>query len=161
MSRSAHELAVLTQLETLRTALEGNDQAVVNGYTETYFFDQEDLDGNFIAYIEAHPTLRGRIIAVSAINITTDITAGASLVVGDADPNAYIDTLLTVLEADNTDNASDRDGVAQIYPLIGNLTGSVGVENVITPSDLIELLFTDVSTDTGIFDLVVTIQWFE
>ncbi len=161
MSRTSHELAILTQVEALVTNLKANDFATVKGFTETYFFSQEDLDGNVILYIEAHPTLRGEIIAISATNITTDITAGGSLVVGDTDPNAYLDTIILVLEANNENDATDQDGVAQIYPLLGNAAGGRGVEYVITASDLVELLFTDVSTDTGIFDLAVTIRWFE
>ena len=161
MSKTSHELAILTQLETLADSIQANDFATSKGYTASYFISGVNLDSNEILYIEAHPTLRGEILAISATNITTDITAGGSLVVGDSDPNAYLDTIITVLEANNTADATSRDGVANIYPLLGVAAGGRGVEYVITASDLVEALFTDVSSDTGVFDCTITIRWFE
>ncbi len=161
MSRTAHENAVLTQLEALADSLQDVDKATVRGFTETYFFSQEDIDSNVSLYIEAHPTLRGEILAVSFSNLTTDATDGSSLIVGDSgDPNGYIDTLLIPVSiSNNTNDATDRDGQGNYWPRVKSIL--VGAEEQITASDLIVALFTDVSTDTGIGDIHITIRWFE
>ena len=161
MSKTAHEDQVLIDLEAMADSLQDIDKATVRGFTETYFFSQEDLNGNVSLYIEAHPTLRGEILAVSFTNATTEITDGGSLIVGDAgDPNGYIDTLLVpVTITANANDATDIDGVGNLWPRVKSIL--VGAEEQITASDLMVALFTDVSSDTGIFDLHVTSRWFE
>lgn len=160
MSRTSHELAILTQLEALADNLEANNQATQVGFTESVWFSQEDASSNVILYLEAHPNLRGEILSISLTNIRTDLSAGMTVQVGDADPNAYLEPLILVAEDNNISNTVDLDGVANLFPTLGVAAGVRGAEYVITASDLIEVLFTS-SADTMIGDVTITIRWFE
>ncbi len=160
MSKTSHELALLTQLEALADNLQANNQATQVGFTESVWFSQEDASASVTLYLEAHPNLRGEILSVSLTNIRTDLTPGMTLQIGDADPNAYLDALILIAEDNNISNTIDLDGVANLYPTLGVAAGVRGVEYVITASDLIEVLFTSAG-DTMIADVTVTIRWFE
>lgn len=160
MSRTSHELAVLTQLEALQTNIDANNFATVPGFTETYYFDAEDVTGDFEVFIQGHPTLRGRILAVSHCDLTEATDGATTMIAGvnGADVNAYLETRLVPAEATNTNDTSDRDGCGNVHP---NIHGTIGLAGVIPAAGLVAFLFTDVSTDTGIGDWYITIQWFE
>ena len=136
MSKSSHELAVLTQVEALADNIEANNFATVPGFTETYYFDAEDITSNFELFIEGHPTLRGRVIAISWIDLTEATDGASSLIVGinGGDTNAYQEIVTVPAEATNTNDTSDRDGVLNVYPQV---RGTPGVINVIPASGLV------------------------
>ena len=164
MSRTAHELALLTQVEALVTNLRANNFAGSKGFTETYFFNAENLDGGASLFFEAPPTLRGRLLSISYLNITTDLTAGGATELGKAGTTTdYMLRRVHLLEADNENDATDQDGVANIYPFLGGPlgTGGIGAANVIPISQASVLTLVDVSSDTGIMDVFITIEWFE
>ena len=157
MSKASHELAIRTALDAIEAALEANDDLAGGQRTVvTLQFPQEDLDSNFTAYFENHPTLRGRVLDLQAINITTDITAGGTIEVGTAgNTDAYVDTTTFALTADNTNDATDLDGVGDFKRIM------VEGDDVVIPADqLAQVLATDVSTDTGVFDLIVVLELF-